>query len=378
MNQDDHIINRRSMIRAASVTAGAALAGKTVFSGATAAADTAGADNPAPADPPAGRYRIDMHAHFLPPRYRESLLAHGHFLIGGYPLPEWSPEAAVSFMDDWGIQAQVLSVSDPAVAFVRGAEAHDLARYCNDYAADLIARQGDRFGALATLPMPDVAASISELHHALDVRGLDGVTLLSAYDGVYLGDPRFEPLMAELNRRKAYVFIHPASIPADAKPELPLPDFLAEFTFDTTRAAILLMTTGVLDRYPDIRFQLSHAGGTLPFLAGRLGVVSASPVGEIWPDTLPKVSLLHTEELLSRFYYDTALSSHPSAMGSALSVTDSSHIVFGSDWPFSQLTFRGSGDPAPRLQETFDTAGRLEVERNNQLRELPGLASRIS
>lgn len=271
----------------------------------------------------------------------------------------------------------MLSVSDPAVAFVRGAEAHDLARYCNDYAADLVARQGDRFGAFATLPMPDVAASISELHHALDVRGLDGVTLLSAYDGIYLGDPRFEPLMAELNRRKAYVFIHPASIPVDAKPELPLPDFLAEFTFDTTRAAILLMTTGVLDRYPDIRFQLSHAGGTLPFLASRLGVVSASPVGEIWPDALPKVSLLNTEKLLSRFYYDTALSSHPSAMGSALSVTDSSHIVFGSDWPFSQLTFHGSGDPAPRLQETFDAPGRLEVERSNQLRELPGLASRI-
>lgn len=64
-------------------------------------------------------------------------------------------------------------------------------------------------------------------------------------------------------------------------------------------------------------------------------------------------------------------------MDSALSVTDSSYIVFGSDWPFSQLTFRGSSDPAPRLQETFDASGRLQVERNNQLRELPGLVSRI-
>lgn len=377
MDQDNRIINRRGVIRAASVAAGAAVAGKAILSGATASADPAQADGAAPAELPAGNYRIDMHSHFLPPRYRESLLAHGHFFIGGYPLPEWSPEAAIAFMDAWGIQAQVLSVSDPAVAFLRGTEANDLARYCNDYAADLIARQGDRFGAFATLPMPDVLASIRELDHAFDDLGLDGVALLSAYDGVYLGDPRFEPLMAELNRRKAYVFIHPASIPADAKPELPLPDFLAEFTFDTTRAAILLMTTGVLDRYPDIRFQLSHAGGTLPFLAGRLGVVSASPVGEYWPDALPEVSLLHSEELISRFYYDTALSSHPSAMRAVTSVADQSHVVFGSDWPFSQLTFRGSGDPAPRLQETFDTAGRVQVERNNQLRELPGLASRI-
>lgn len=238
MDKHNRIINRRGVIRAASVAAGAAVAGKAITSGATASADPDPDDGAVPAEPPTGNYRIDMHSHFLPPRYRESLLAHGHFFIGGYPLPEWSPEAAIAFMDAWGIQAQVLSVSDPAVAFVRGTEANDLARYCNDYAADLTARKGDRFGAFATLPMPDVLASIRELDHAFDDLGLDGVTLLSAYDGVYLGDPRFEPLMAELNRRKAYVFIHPASIPADAKPELPLPDFLAEFTFDTTRAAI--------------------------------------------------------------------------------------------------------------------------------------------
>ena len=80
--------------------------------------------------------------------------------------------------------------------------------------------------------MPDVAASIAELEYALDTLHLDGVVLLSAYDGIYLGDPRFEPLMEALNRREAFVFVHPAAIPDDAKPSLPLPDFLEEFTFD--------------------------------------------------------------------------------------------------------------------------------------------------
>jgi 6-methylsalicylate decarboxylase len=85
------------------------------------------------------------------------------------------------------------------------------------------------------------------------------VILLSAYHGAYLGDPRYDPLMAELNRRHAYVFVHPAAIPDGAKPVLPLPDFLEEFAFDTTRAATMMMLTGVTQRYPDIRFQLAHA-----------------------------------------------------------------------------------------------------------------------
>lgn len=99
MSNENKNLSRRGLLRAASVAAGVVASGTSML---TSAASGATPDN---APTPAGRYRIDMHAHFLPPRYRESLLAHGHFLIGGYPLPEWSPEAAVSFMDDWGIQA---------------------------------------------------------------------------------------------------------------------------------------------------------------------------------------------------------------------------------------------------------------------------------
>ncbi|WP_280259236.1 amidohydrolase family protein [Nocardia abscessus] len=218
---------------------------------------------------PSGAYRIDLHAHFLPPDYRAALLDHGHATIGGYPTPEWSPEKALAFMDYYGIQAQALSVSDPGVSFLRGKEAIDMARYCNAYAAGLFRTHAQRFGAFAVLPMPDIPASIAEAVYALDELHLDGVVLLSAYDGVYLGDPRFEPLMIALNQRNAYVFVHPAAIPADAKPQLPLPDFLEEFTFDTTRAATFMMATGSTQRYPNIRFQLAHAGGTLPFVSHR-------------------------------------------------------------------------------------------------------------
>ncbi|GAA4679093.1 amidohydrolase family protein [Gordonia humi] len=321
-----------------------------------------------------GRYRIDLHAHFLPPEYRSALLEHGHVTIGGYPTPQWSPESAIDFMDRWGIQAQALSVSDPGTSFLRGKESRDLARYCNTYAAKLFRTHRRRFGAFAVLPMPDVAASIAEAEYALDRLHLDGVVLLSAYDGVYLGDPRFEPLMAALNKRKAFVFVHPAAIPDSAKPSLPLPDFLEEFTFDTTRAASMMMAAGTVQRYPGIRFQLAHAGGTLPFLSWRIGVLAQTPVGDVWPKGAPRPSLLGVQEQVRSFFYDTALSASEPAMRAVLAVAPRSHIVFGSDWPFSQMTFTGSGDPAPGLDGVFDSNQRYEIERLNPLKQLPRLA----
>nr|WP_238403516.1 amidohydrolase family protein [Gordonia desulfuricans] len=325
---------------------------------------------------PAGHYRVDLHAHFLPPDYRAALIEHGHLTIGGHPLPQWSPESAVDFMDRWGIAAQVLSVSDPGVSFLRGADAVDLARYCNTYAAKLFRSHRQRFGAFAVLPMPDVAASIAELEYALDTLHLDGVALLSAYDGVYLGDPRFEPLMAELGRRRAFVFVHPAMVPADAKPELPLPDFLEEFTFDTTRAATLMLAAGTLRRHPGIRFQLAHAGGTLPFLSWRIGMAAQTPIGTRWPAGVPRPSAIDVARLIGTFYFDTALSASAAAMRSVLAVAPRSHIVFGSDWPFSQTVYLdGGGDPAPGLGDVFTAAQRMEIERGNPLRELPRLAT---
>ncbi|MFZ2242811.1 MAG: amidohydrolase family protein, partial [Gordonia amarae] len=315
--------------------------------------------------------------HFLPPEYRAALLDHGHYTIGGYPTPAWSPESAIDFMDRWGIQAQALSVSDPGVGFLKAKDARDMARYCNTYAAKLFRTHGKRFGAFATLPIPDVAASLKEIEYALDVLKLDGVTLLSAYNGVYLGDPRFEPIMAALNRRKAFVFMHPAAIPANAKPNLPLPDFLQEFTFDTTRAATLLIAGGTLQRYPGIRFQLSHAGGTVPFLSWRLGVLAATPVGDLWPKGAPRPAALDVQRWIRNFYYDTALSASEPAMRAVLAVTDRSHIVFGSDWPFSQMVFTGSGDPAPGLSSVFTAEQRYEVEHINPLRQLPRLKSAL-
>lgn len=317
------------------------------------------------------RHRIDLHGHALPPEYRASLLENGYATIGGYPTPQWSPERAIDFMDRYGIQTQVLSLSDPGVSYLSGGEARDMARYCNSYAAGLFRRYPKRFGALAVLPMPDVTASVAEIEYALDVLKLDGVVLLSAYDGVYLGHPQFEPVMAALARRNAFVFVHPAAIPAENKPDLPVPDFLYEFTFDTTRAVAQLMYGGTVTRYPSIRFLLAHAGGTVPYLSYRLGL--AGEVG--FPGQAAPSGIAAR---IRNFFYDTAISPSRAAMGSVLEVTSLDHIMFGSDWPFSELLFTGSGDPQPQLSNTFSSSDRLQIERANALRQLPRLAARLS
>src|SRR5262249_1784619 len=123
--------------------------------------------------------------------------------------------------------------------------------------------------ALATLPLPDVDASIAELAHALDVLGLDGVYLPSNAGGTYLGEPALAPLLDELDRRGSYVLLHPSFPPYEAPLEWPVG--LVELPFETTRAFVQLLYSGAFDRCPGIRFQLAHLGGTVPFLADRIG-----------------------------------------------------------------------------------------------------------
>ncbi len=101
---------------------------------------------------------------------------------------------------------------------------------------------------LRILPLPHVEESIEELKYALDELKLDGVGLLSNYNGHFLGDPIFDELMDELNKRNAVVFIHP-SAPVEASPRARFltADFMAEFTFNTTRAAANLVLSGTID-----------------------------------------------------------------------------------------------------------------------------------
>jgi aminocarboxymuconate-semialdehyde decarboxylase len=243
----------------------------------------------------------------------------------GTVIPQWSPQSAIAFMDANQIQAGVLSLTAPNVAGWKGAERRDMARRVNEYQADLVARWPGRFGLFATLPVPDIEGALTELGHALDTLRADGIILLSNYAGQYLGEPIFESLWAELDRRHALVFVHPGMPAIEKAQGVAAP--IVDYPFDTTRAAVQLVLNGVVDRYPGARIILAHAGGFLPYASHRFAELARI----FRPDAATPADILAS---FQRFYFDTALSSGTAALPSLKAFAGSSRILFGSDFPY--------------------------------------------
>jgi predicted TIM-barrel fold metal-dependent hydrolase len=363
---------RRTLITGtmAAAVAGVLGAGAT---GAHAAGEAPARDEPRYALPQSA-YRIDLHSHFLPPDYVAHLQRHGVFVVS------WSADAHIAFMDRVGIQKSVVSAPQE-FHFGDLGETRAVARGVNDAGRALLDHHGDRFAVHVTLPLPDIAASIAELSYGFDTLGLDGgVMLYSHYDGVYLGDPAYEDLYRELDRRRCVVWVHP-SFPN--KVPGPFPGQILEFPFETTRAAANLIYRGVLARYPNIRWQLSHAGGTLPFLLHRLGLMQTLPFSGLGSSPIPGPFASAKE-----FYYDTGVAGSAEQLLALQSLTGPGHVVFGTDWPFTATLFaqdakqrwpwfsdqlpRG-GDPEPALSSVFTRPQRLQIERANALELYPGL-----
>jgi predicted TIM-barrel fold metal-dependent hydrolase len=233
-------------------------------------------------------------------------------------------------MDRQGIATAILSMVIPPTLFAAAdnpAAARQLARSANEAAADAIRTHPDRFGAFASLPLPDVDSVLTEIDYALGTLGLDGAVLLTNTNGVYLGDTRLDPVFDELDRRRAVVFVHP-NAPACGEHLLGCPISLIEVVFDTTRAVTYLVLSGTLERCPNLRLIVPHAGGTLPFLVDRIGLLATRFV----PGALERAPA-GVKAYLQRLYYELAISTNPHAVAAVLQLVDPSQLLFGSDWP---------------------------------------------
>ena len=266
--------------------------------------------------------RIDTHFHMLPQFWTDALVKKVGKPTWG--VPDWTFESAIAVMDRLQTATGIISLATPSVSVWQGQEQLDITRRINDFGLDLVARANGRLGYFATLPMPSVEPTVAEIGRAYDDYHADGVILLSSYKGVYLGDKLFDPVWAELNKRKAVIFIHPG-IP-DLKPLEGVPQPTVDFPMDSTRCALSLVTGGVLEKYPEVKIILSHAGGFLPFAALRFGVL-------LHDYTLKQKSVDDIVKLLKLFYFDTALSS-PDALPSLMNFAAPGHVIFGSDNPY--------------------------------------------
>jgi aminocarboxymuconate-semialdehyde decarboxylase len=272
-------------------------------------------------------FTVDIHHHMLPDFFWQAT-NEGPTPVGGIAPPPWTAGSALSFLDEAGIDVGVTSISTPGVHVGDDTAARVLARRCNELSAELVKDHPERFAGFAALPLPDVDGALAELSYALDELHLDGVVLFSNASGTYLGDGAFRPLHEELQRRGCVVFVHPNASPDPAAHRLGLPDSLIDFTADTTRAIAQLLYSNTFAATPDVKWVFSHAGGTVPYLAGRFGIVDE--MGVI-PGAQHRSSAAQTFRGL---YFDTALSWSDPVLAMLRAVVGVDHVAFGTDFPY--------------------------------------------
>jgi predicted TIM-barrel fold metal-dependent hydrolase len=298
----------------------------------------------------AAPHRIDVHCHFAPPEW---LAAQGQNIIPA--IKNWTVQWSLDDMDKAGVEKAIMSITTPGLWFESNERARKIARHANDYAAKMRADHPGRFGIFTALPLPDVEGSLAEIAYGFDQLKADGVGLITSYGNKWLGDPAFDPVLDELNRRKAVAYVHPTS-PDCCRNIVPgVPDAAIEFGTDTTRTIARIVFGGAAAKFPDIKWIFSHAGGTMPFLLERFEGMAKQPNhASKFPNGFAEVA--------RRFTYDTAQAANKICMTALREIVPTSRIVFGTDAPF-----RTSIDHVHGLQNcgVFNAAELKAIDRDN-------------
>jgi aminocarboxymuconate-semialdehyde decarboxylase len=286
---------------------------------------------------------VDFHNHFYPPPYLEALRA-GRSNVrvvvdaDGNPVLHYPGDYNIAVaghrdiayreqvLEREGVDLQVLTLTTPGTHVEAPGRAVELARLVNDAFAAVARERGRRFTALATLPLNDPAAAVTELRRAVRDLGLRGAMLFSNVNGVALADERFRPLYEAADELEAVLFIHPTNpVGVEAMTEYWLMP-LVGFPMDTTLAAAKLVFSGVVERFPRIRWALGHLGGAIPYIAERLDRGYHAFRECRAHITRPP------SEYLKGFYFDT-VNFDPGALELAIAFAGADHILAGSDYP---------------------------------------------
>ena len=286
---------------------------------------------------------IDVHNHFYPPEYLDALKAGDSNVkltidADGNPCVHYPGDYNVAVrghrdiayrqgvLEAEGVDTQIITFTTPGTHVETPERAVRFARMVNDAYAKIVTERAPRFGALATLPLNDPAASIVELRRAMTELKFPGAMVFSNVNGVALADRRYEPLWAEANAHGAIIHIHPTDpVGVEAMTDFWLMP-LVGFLFDTTLAAAKLVFAGVPERYPNIKWVLSHLGGAIPYLGERL-----DRGWEAFPDCRVNIDKKPTE-YLRRFYFDT-VNFDPMAVRLAVDFAGAGQVLAGSDYP---------------------------------------------
>lgn len=316
---------------------------------------------------------IDVHSHPSMPLYHD--LIHAYDKMGSdarfpdriaFPpgLPVWNSDQAIETMERNAIAAQVLSLPDVTLG-LRGETARRHARQINEALAEVVAEYPGRFAAFAVVPHDDMDSTLREIAYALDVLKLDGVCTSTNIRGTYIGDPIFDPWMAELHRRRAVLFIHP-TMPSVMNPAVPP---VIEFSFDSARMIMNMVLSGAKRRFSDIKVISTHGGGAMPSLAHRLAIVQ--PLVSKGAVTTQQI-----EEDLRSFYYDLTSCMGEVNLAAAMRLTGSRKLLMGFDYPYAPETMMREEIERFFAFDGMADADRSAITTGNALALFPRLATR--
>ena len=266
---------------------------------------------------------IDVHNHFIPPSVIPQMDARA---LG--PMATWTASKTLEAMDRSGVATAFTSVAPAGGdALTDPNTAVKLAREYNDYGARLAADYPKRFGMFTNVPLPNIDATLKEIEYGYDTLKADGVAMFTNYGDKFLGDPLFNPVFEELNRRKAVVYTHPQTATCCTTLTPGIGYTAIEFGTNTTRALALYVFGGAAARYPNVKMIWSHGGGTMPYLVQRFTLMAQGPQqAPKFPQGFLGVA--------GKFYYDTAFVSNEASMLALRKVVPMSQIVFGTDNPY--------------------------------------------
>jgi aminocarboxymuconate-semialdehyde decarboxylase len=283
--------------------------------------------------------KIDAYAHIVPPKFRETLYkidpkGHDRLVLPNQAL--WDLERRFRILDKYEPIRQVLSLGRIAVEHVAGPEkSAELARQANDELAELVVKHRDRFcGAVGTLPMNNIDASLKEAERCIKDLKMRGVYIHTPVDEKPLDNAEFWPLYAMMEDADLPIVIHPMR-------KEDHPDYLTEklskyyifslfgWPYDTTTAMARLVFSGVMQKYPNLKILTHHLGGMIPFYSERIKQFTQSRM----PPGLKKDCI----DYFKMFYADTGIYGNPSALKCGWDFFGKDHIVFGIDFPLGDI-----------------------------------------
>jgi aminocarboxymuconate-semialdehyde decarboxylase len=290
---------------------------------------------------------IDVHTHILSHAYVELLNAHAGPAYevkvdrsggpavhrNGAPFMTlqsgmFDVDERIKAMDEAGVDTGILSLTCPNVYWGTREASGKAARVMNDHITEAGRAHPGRLYGLASLPWQYPDDALAELTRACDEGRHVGVMVLANIADAPLTDERFAPIWAEIDRRGLPVLVHPTTPPGFDDMDMLRFNLIASigFMIDTTLAITRIILDGFLDRYPNIKIIASHAGATLPYLAGRL-----DRCHEMMPAVREKISE-RPSAYLRRIFYDSVCYTQD-ALEMCVKVGGPSQVMYGSDYP---------------------------------------------